>query len=122
MMKQPRWILYLFAVLMGICTLILIWQVPASSSMSFKLSEAQLSLETARGRERKQQSEYDRALEDIQAAKELLEALTAPHEEALAARDAQVSERKELKARRDQLKEQIAALMPENTVEEEASK
>ncbi|MBQ1509877.1 MAG: hypothetical protein IIZ54_03150 [Selenomonadaceae bacterium] len=69
-MKLPRSVLYIFVILMGICTLILIWQVPASTSMEFSISEARLSLETAQGRERKQQSEYDRTLENIQAAKE----------------------------------------------------
>ena len=81
MMKQSRWFLCIFAALMGVCTLIFIWQVPASSSMAFRLSEAQLSLETAQGRERKQQAEYDRAVQDIQAAKEQLEAITPQHEE-----------------------------------------
>ena len=121
-MKQSRWFLCLFAVLMGICTLILIWQVPASSSMAFRLSEAQLSLETAQGRERKQQVEYDQVLQDIQAAKEQLEAITPQHEEVQAARDTQVAERKELKARKEELLKQLAALQPEETGEEEASK
>ena len=122
MMKQSRWFLCLFAVLMGFCTLVLIWQVPASSSMAFRLSEAQLSLETAQGRERKQQAEYDRAVQDIQAAKEQLEAIMPQHEEVQAARDAQVAERKELKAKKEELLKQLAALLPGETAEEEASK
>ena len=113
MMKQSRWFLCIFAALMGVCTLIFIWQVPASSSMAFRLSEAQLSLETAQGRERKQQAEYDRAVQDIQAAKEQLEAITPQHEEVQAARDAQVAERKELKARKEELLKLLAALLPE---------
>lgn len=120
-MKLPRSVLYVFAILMGICTLILIWQVPASTSMEFSISEARLSLETARGRERKQQSEYDRTLENIQAAKEQLEALTPQHEEFLAARDAQVAERKQLKARKEELQAQIASLLPDETAEEEVA-
>ena len=119
-MKFPRPVLYLFVILMGVCTLILIWQIPASSSMEFSLSEARLSLETAQGRERKQQSEYDRTAENIQAAKEQLEAITPQHEEVLAAKDTQVAERKELKARREELQAQIAALLPEDSVKEEA--
>ena len=122
MMKQSRWFLCIFAALMGVCTLIFIWQVPASSSMAFRLSEAQLSLETAQGRERKQQAEYDRAVQDIQIAKEQLEAITPKHEEVQAARDAQVAERKELKARKEELLKQLAALLPEGAAEEEASK
>ena len=122
MRKQSRWFLCLFAVLMGLCTLVLIWQVPASSSMAFRLSEAQLSLETAQGRERKQQAEYDRAVEDIQAAKEQLEAIMPQHEEVQAARDAQVAERKELKAKKEELLKQLADLLPGETAEEEASK
>ena len=119
-MKLPRSVLYIFVILMGICTLILIWQVPASTSMEFSISEARLSLETAQGRERKQQSEYDRTLENIQAAKEQLEALTPQHEEVLAARDAQVAERKELKARKEE-QTQIASLLPDETAEEEVA-
>ena len=121
-MKQSRWFLCIFAALMGVCTLIFIWQVPASSSMACRLSEAQLSLETAQGRERKQQAEYDRAVQDIQAAKEQLEAITPQHEEVQAARDAQVAERKELKARKEELLKLLAALLPEETAEEEGSK
>ena len=40
-----------------VASVILIWQVPASTSMEFSISEARLSLETAQGRERKQQYE-----------------------------------------------------------------
>ncbi len=120
-MKLPRSVLYIFVILMGICTLILIWQVPASTSMEFSISEARLSLETAQGRERKQQSEYDRTLENIQAAKEQLEALTPQHEEVLAARDAQVADRKELQARKEELQAQIASLLPDETAEEEVA-
>lgn len=120
-MKLPRSVLYLFVVLMGICTLILIWQVPASSSMSYNLSEARLSLETAQGRERKQQAEYDKALQDIETAKAQLEAITPQHEEVVAAKESQVAERKELKARREELKKQIEALLPEETAGEEAA-
>ena len=122
MMKQSRWFLCLFFFFFVICTLILIWEVPASSSMAFRLSEAQLSLETAQGRERKQQAEYDRAVQDIQDAKEQLEAITPQHGEVQAARDAQVAERKELKARKEELLKQLADLLPEETAEEEVSK
>ena len=120
-MKLSRSILYLFVIVMGICTLILIWQVPASSSMSFQLSEARLSLETARGRERKQQAEYDKALQNIEEARAQLEAITPQHEEVVAAKESQVAERKELKARREELKKQIEALLPEETAGEEAA-
>ena len=120
-MKLPRSVLYLFVIVMGICTLILIWQVPASSSMSYSLSEARLSLETAQGRERKQQAEYDKAVKDIQEAKEQLEAITPQHEEVIAAKDAQVAERKELKARKEELQAQIEALLPDETAGEEAA-
>ena len=120
-MKLPRSILYIFAIVMGICTLILIWQVPASSSMSFNLSEARLSLETAQGRERKQQAEYDKALQNIEEAKAKLEAITPQHEEVITAKESQVAERKELKTRREELKKQIEALLPEETAGEEAA-
>ena len=119
-MKLPRSLLYFFVIVMGICTLILIWQVPASTSMSFSLSEARLSLETAQGRERKQQAEYDKAFEDIQEAKKQLEDITPQHEAVLAARDAQVAEKKELKARKEELRAQISALLPVDTEEKEA--
>jgi hypothetical protein len=121
MMKQPRWFLCLFAVLMGICTLIFIWDIPASYSMAFRLSDAQLSLETAQGRERKQQAEYDKTLENIEIAKASLDAIAPQHAEVQAARDAQVAERKELKARREELRKQIDALLPAETAGEEAS-
>ena len=60
-------------------------------------------------------------VQDIQAAKEQLEALTPQHEEVLAARDAQVAERKELKARKEELQTQIASLLPDETAEEEVA-
>ena len=120
-MKLPRSILYLFVIIMGICTLIFIWQVPESSSMSYKLSEARLSLETAQGRERKQQAEYDKALQSIEEARVQLEAITPQHDEVVAAKEAQVAERKELKTRREELKAQIEALLLEETAGEEAA-
>ena len=111
----------LFSLIMIFCVLFLIWYLPAVGQLRFDLSDTQKSLETSLGRERKQQAEYDRAVQDIQAAKEQLEALTPQHEEVLAARDAQVAERKELKARKEELQTQIASLLPDETAEEEVA-
>ena len=98
-MKLPRSVLYLFVVLMGICTLILIWQVPASSSMSYNLSEARLSLETAQGRERKQQAEYEETVAALPEAEAELESLKPQMEAAQ-------EEVKNLKAERKKLREE----------------
>ena len=122
MMKRKSFLPVLFSLLMLICVLFIVWYLPSVGNLRFRLEDVQKSLETSLGRERKQQAEYDRAVQDIQAAKEQLEAITPQHVEVQAARDAQVAERKELKARKEELLKQLAALLPEETAEEEASK
>ena len=61
-MKTRRSLLVpVFSCVMLVFVLFMLWYVPSVSSRRFELADAELSLETSRGRERKQQYEYDQA-------------------------------------------------------------
>ena len=60
----------IFSVVMLVFVLFLIWYLPSVRERRFQLQDVQLSLETSRGRERKQQHEYDEtvaAIPEVQA-------------------------------------------------------
>ena len=62
-MKTRRSLLVpVFSCVMLVFVLFMLWYVPSVSSRRFELADAELSLETSRGRERKQQYEYDQAV------------------------------------------------------------
>ena len=54
----PVWILLIF-------TAFMIWYVPSVASVQSGLKETRQSLETSRGRENKQQDEYNKAVEEL---------------------------------------------------------
>ena len=64
-MKKSGFFPVLFSVVMLVFIVFMVWYVPSVSSLSFRLQDAEKSLETSQGRERKQQYEYDKAVEDI---------------------------------------------------------
>ena len=61
-----------FVLVMLVCVGILIWQIPVSRSMPEQLREAYADLETARGRQRKQQAELNKAVVNIAEAMDVL--------------------------------------------------
>lgn len=103
-------ILFFFAVFMA-------WYLPSMSTLAAKTADIRQSLETSRGRENKQQAEYDKAVEQLpQVQAELLEKqpLAAEAEEKVTALKVR---RKELRAEKKELEEKLAGTA-ENQEEE----
>ena len=105
----------LFAAVMLAFALFLAWYVPSSARLRFRVEDLTISLDTSRGRERKQQAEYDQVVLDIPATKELLTEKQPQAEAAKAEVDALKAEKKQL---REQKKALEAAL---NETKEEAA-
>ena len=103
----------LFVLLMAVTVVLLVWSVPDSVSLRDKISESEKSIETARGRERKQQAELEKALQDVAAAQEKLAALQPELDAALAGSSEQKAERKRLKAEKQELEDRLAELLGE---------
>ena len=92
------------------CVAVLIWNVFASASVSARIDDMRRSVETAEGRERKQQREYDQAVADIAATREELASILPEAEAVREAKADQVAERKALKQRKAELEAQLAEL------------
>ena len=93
----------LFSFVMIICVLFVIWYLPAVSERRFRLEDIRKSLDTSRGRERKQQYEYDETVAAIPEAEEELGRLIPQTETA-------ENEVKELKKERKRLRNEIKEL------------
>lgn len=103
-MKTRRSLLApVFACVMLVFVLFMLWYVPSVSSRRFELADAELSLETSRGRERKQQYEYDQAAAGFDPVREEL-AQIRPRT------DAATQKVDELKALRKELREEKKTL------------
>lgn len=97
-MKTGRSFAVIFAVIMLLFVLFVAWYLPAVGQVRFQLDDAGKSLETSRGRERKQQHEYDEvvaAIPEVQAELDSILPLSTSAAE----------EVKKLKAERKQLRE-----------------
>ena len=64
-MKRHSFLPVLFSIVMLICVLFHLWYIPAVTNRTFVLNDVQKQLETSRGRERKQQYEYDETVAAI---------------------------------------------------------
>ena len=89
----------LFTVIMLVCVLFVIWYIPSVRARRFQLEDVQKSLETSRGRERKQQAEYEETVAALPEAEAELESLKPQMEAAQ-------EEVKNLKAERKKLREE----------------
>ena len=88
-------------VMLAFSVLLAAW-VPLRAALDFSIADTSLSLETSRGRERKQQMEYDQVLEALPAVREEL-AEIQPRAEAAAEQVRLLKEeRKALRARKKQ--------------------
>ena len=96
-MKRHPVFAAVFSVIMMVCVLFLLWYVPAVSNRSLVLEDIQKQLETSRGRERKQQYEYDETVSAIPEAEAELERI-------LPLSEAAQKEVKELKKERKKLR------------------
>ena len=109
--KAFRWF---FALGMLCFALLLAAWVPLRAALDFQLEDTAVSLETSRGRERKQRYEYDQVSEALPLARENL-AETQPLADA-ASREVQA-----LKETRKQLREEKKTLEAERKAPEEGS-
>lgn len=91
-----------------IFTLFMIWYIPSMSSLAAKTEETRQSLETSRGRENKQQSEYDKAMEELPLVREQLLEITPLAEQAEETVAMLKARRKELRAEKSELEQQLA--------------
>lgn len=65
-MRKRSSVFALFCTLfLFVFVLFMIWYIPAANSLRASAAEVRQDLETSRGRENKQQSEYDKAVSDL---------------------------------------------------------
>ena len=92
-----------FTLVMFVYVLFMAWYIPASASLRFQLADTEESLKTSRGRERKQQYEYDSTVEEIPQVREKLDLLLPQVEEAERQAEALKKQKKELKKEKKEL-------------------
>ena len=117
-MKRRSFLPVLFAFVMLVCVLFIIWYLPAVSDRRFRLEDVQKSLETSMGRERKQQYEYDetvKALPEAEAELERLIPLAAAAEEEV---QSLKKERKMLRNEKKELENAASSVQQEVTGDE----
>ena len=107
-MKQPRFFPLFFTAVMLIFVLFLVWYIPAVSQRSFLLSDAQQSLETNQGRERKQQYEYDKVLSEIPVIQAELDKVLPVTEAAQQELESLRDEKKRLKKEKKELEKLLS--------------
>ena len=106
MKKSRSFLPVLFAVVMLFCVLFVICYLPAVSSLRFRLEDAEKSLETSRGRERKQQYEYDEAVAAIPEVQAELDRIIPLNEQAKQELQDLKAERKRLREEKKELEKQ----------------
>ena len=106
MKKSGRSLARVFAAVMLLFCLFLAWYVPTNARLDQRIDDLERSIESARGRERKQQKEYEEITARLPEAKAELEE-TQPLAEAAAAEvEALKAERKLLREEKQKLEEQ----------------
>ena len=83
------------------------WYIPSMASIETKTADTRLSLETSRGRENKQQDEYDKAVTELPEVKEQLSAAQPQAQAAEEKVAALKARRKELRAEKQELEEAV---------------
>ena len=113
-----------FSVFMLIFCIVLIAYVPLKAVLDFRLSEAVLSLETSKGRERKQQYEYDQVTSELPRTRAELETAQPLADAALQEVTELKALRKELRAEKKRLEtllEQASDSVRDNTEDNDPS-
>lgn len=105
-----------FSLILIVFVAFIIWYIPALEARSFQLQDLSKSLETSRGRERKQQYEYDQTMEEFPVVQEKLALISPESEAAQSEVDALKQQRKELREK----KKALEALITGNAAEDEA--
>ena len=103
MKSGTTWLIRLFGAGMLAFALLMAAWVPLRADMDFRLADTALSLETSRGRERRQTMEYNQVKTDLPAAQAALSELQPQA-------DAAAGEVQDLKDRRKELRDEKKAL------------
>ena len=97
----------LFVLVMLLCVLFIAWYLPTVSDLRYRLQDANISLETSQGRERKQQHEYDETVEALAEAREELARVQPLADQAAEEKNAMKEERKALRQEKKELEEKL---------------
>ena len=103
MKKTDPFLPVAFSLLMLIFVLFIVWYLPSINRLRFSLQDTVKSLETSRGRERKQQYEYDEAESALPQVQEELDRILPLCEAAKLEVKALKEERKKLRNERKEL-------------------
>ena len=107
MKRTDHFITVVFTVLMLLFVIFMIWYLPSVSSLRFRISDMEKSLETSRGRERKQEYEYSQVLTELPLVQAELEETLPLLNDADEQVKALKAQRKELRARKKDLEEKL---------------
>ena len=99
----------IFVLVMLLCVLFIAWYLPTVSSLRFRLQDANVSLETSQGRERKQQHEYDETVAALAAAQDELARVQPLADQAAEEKKALKEERKQLRQEKKELEEKLVS-------------
>lgn len=103
MNKKPSLFPVLFASVMLLFVLFLVWYLPALDERVFMLQDVRQSIETSQGRERKQQYEYDETVAAIPEIQAELDRVIPLEEAAQQEVQALKEERKQLRQQKKEL-------------------
>ena len=103
MKKRVSGLSLCFVFVFFVFALFMSWYIPSISSVSARIAETKQDLETSEGRERKQQEEYDKAVEELPLVQQELAEKNPVADEA----EQKVAD---LKARRKELRAEKKAL------------
>ena len=115
MKKSGRILAVSFAALMIVFVSFMVWYLPSAASLRSQLVDIENSLETSRGRERKQSYEYDRVTEKIPLVRAELEEFLPLLREAEDRVSALKAEKKDLKGKKKDLEALILSVQEEQS-------
>ena len=105
---KNRFVSVVFILVLLLFSFFMIFYLPAYSSLQYRIDDTVLSLDTSKGRENKQQYEYDQVLSEIPVLKQEIqnkEPIASAAEEYIAELKLK---RKELRARKNELEQLIS--------------
>ncbi len=110
MQRMPGWFRAVFITVMFFTCAILCWYAASQYQLQFQIADLSLSLETSRGREIKQQYEYDQVAAQLPLVEEQV-ALLEPQAAAAQAVEKELrAQRKTLRAENAELAQKLEAL------------
>jgi len=109
MKSKPNILVGCFVVIMILSVVFVSWYVPASGSLRYRIGDAEKSLETSKGRERKQQHEYDETLAEIPVVQDEVDRIAPLAEAAAQEKEALKKERKALREEKKKLEEELSS-------------